>query len=220
MSIADTEGIESVTMRRVAEELGAGTMTLYHYVRSKNELIVLLVDRMMGELLIPQDEMPTDWRDAFAAIARRSRDAFRHHGWVHEQMAKLEPEDAQIGSNGLRHFEQSLEAAALTGLPPEDQLELISFLDDYVFGFAIRERDEPLASLTPETEPILDAISNYIASQVKTGAFPRVEALLAGRSPRQFFEETFARYAGDDRFERGLQRVLDGVALEIERRGS
>jgi AcrR family transcriptional regulator len=220
MAIADAEGIEAVTMRRVAEELGAGTMTLYHYVRSKSELIVLVIDRIMGEVLVPDGEMPGDWREAFAAIARRSREAFRRHGWMHEQLAKMRPEDAQIANNGLRHFEQSLEAAALTGLPLDDQLELISFVDDYVFGFAIRERDEPLAVVTPETEPILDAISDYVAAQVKTGAFPRVEALLGGQSPRQFFEDAFARVGSDDRFERGLQRVLDGVALEIERRAS
>ena len=216
MSIADTEGIEAVTMRRVAQELGAGTMTLYHYVRSKADLIALVLDRMMGELLVPEDEMPGDWREAFAALARRSRQAFRAHHWIHEVMVRAEPEDAQIGSNGLRHFEQSLHVASLTGLPPDDQLELIAFLDDYVFGHSLREREEELSQSHGEEH--IEAISAYVTEQLKTGRFPRVEALLAGRSPRAFMEETIERFAGEDRFERGLQRVLDGIALELDRR--
>jgi AcrR family transcriptional regulator len=218
MSIADEEGLDAVTMRRVASELGAGTMTLYHYVRSKDELIALVIDRLMGELVIPEAEMPGEWREAFAAIARRSHDAFRAHGWVHEMIARAEPEDAQMGNNGLRHFEQSLEAASLTGLPPEEQLELIAFLDDYVFGYSLRERQEQLEQSHGEER--LEAISSYITEQLKSGQFPRVEALLAGRSPRAFVEETIEHFAGDERFERGLKRVLDGIALELERRRS
>jgi AcrR family transcriptional regulator len=216
MSIADEHGIEAVTMRRVAEHLGAGTMTLYHYVRSKEELLALLIDQMMGELVVPDYEMPADWREAFAAIARRSHQAFRAHGWIHEVIVRAEPEDAQMGNNGLRHFEQSLQAASLTGLPPEDQLELISFLDDYVFGYSLREREEQISQSHDEEH--LEAISVYIADQLKTGQFPHVEALLAGRSPRAFVEETIERFAGEDRFERGLKRVLDGIALELDNR--
>jgi AcrR family transcriptional regulator len=216
MSIADMDGIESVTMRRVAKELGAGTMTLYHYVRSKDELIALVIDRLMGELVIPEAEMPGEWREAFAAIARRSHEAFRAHGWIHELIVRAEPEDAQMGNNGLRHFEQSLQAASLTGVAPEDQLELIAFLDDYVFGYSLRQREEHLSQSHGEEH--VEAMSSYIAEQLETGQFPRVAALLAGRSPRAFVEEMIERFAGETRFERGLQRVLDGIALEIEKR--
>src|SRR6185436_15098966 len=73
LAIADAEGFEAVSMRRVASELGAGTMTLYHYVRNKDELIELMDDAMMSELIVPDDEMPSDWREALTAIARRSR---------------------------------------------------------------------------------------------------------------------------------------------------
>jgi AcrR family transcriptional regulator len=220
MAIADAEGLDALTMRRVAEELGAGTMTIYHYVRSKDDLIALVLDQMIGELLIPDGEMPGDWRDAFTAIARRSRAAFGNHVWIHELMARSRPEDAQIGSNGLRHFEQSLGAAALTGVSPEDQLELLAFVDDYVFGYCLREREEQLSGPGAEgAAEIYEAISDYVADQVSTGEFPRVEALLAGRSPLEFLEETYISLGKEDRFERGLRRVLDGIALDLERRG-
>src|SRR5262249_15810386 len=72
--IADTEGFEALSMRRVASELGAGTMTLYHYVRTKDELLALVDNAVMGELLIPEGEVPAGWREGMRQIARRTRD--------------------------------------------------------------------------------------------------------------------------------------------------
>ena len=66
-------------MRRLAAELGAGTMTLYHYVHSKDDLIALMEDAIMGELLVPDGQLPTDWRQALTAIAHRTRATFRRH---------------------------------------------------------------------------------------------------------------------------------------------
>src|SRR5271155_1852298 len=80
--IADDEGFDAVSMRRIAHELGAGTMTLYHYVLNKEELVMLMNDRVMGEILVPDDELPADWRAALTAIARRSRRAFERHRWM------------------------------------------------------------------------------------------------------------------------------------------
>src|SRR6187200_555611 len=69
LRIADTEGFEAVSMRRIAGELRAGTMTLYHYVRDKGELLSLMDDAVMGEVLVPDDELSADWREALTAIA-------------------------------------------------------------------------------------------------------------------------------------------------------
>ena len=73
MRIADTEGIDALSMRRLAAELGAGTMTLYHYVRGKDELLALVTDRVMGEVIVPDDEFPDGWREAMTTIAHRTR---------------------------------------------------------------------------------------------------------------------------------------------------
>ena len=105
MHLADTEGLDAVSMRRVASELGSGTMTLYHYVKNKSELFALMENSMMGELLVPDDELPDDWRGGFTEIARRSRAAHRRHPWV----GNFHDDDqAPGGPNGMRHFEQSL----------------------------------------------------------------------------------------------------------------
>ena len=72
LRIADAEGIDAVSMRRVAAELGAGTMTLYHYVRTKDDLLALVSDAVVGENIVPAHELPDDWREALSAIARRT----------------------------------------------------------------------------------------------------------------------------------------------------
>src|SRR5689334_25290751 len=73
LAVADDDGFAAVSMRRLARELGVGTMSLYHYLRTKDDLLELMDDAVMGELLVPPDELPDDWRDALPAIERRTR---------------------------------------------------------------------------------------------------------------------------------------------------
>ena len=120
-------------MRRVAAELGAGTMTLYHYVRTKDELLALVDNAVMGELLIPPDEVPDGWRAGMREIAHRTRATFARHPWIVEM-----PRNIDGGPNGTRHFEQSLAVIAETGLPVDECLELVLLVDDYVFGYIQR----------------------------------------------------------------------------------
>ena len=92
-------------MRQIAAELGAGTMTLYHYVRTKDELLALVNDAVMGELIVPDGELPTDWRAAITLIAHRSRDVLQRHPWTLDIR-----DDPAPGPNGVRHFDQSMQA--------------------------------------------------------------------------------------------------------------
>src|SRR4051794_17550567 len=105
LAIADEEGFEAVSMRRIAERIGAGTMTLYHYVRNKNELITLMADAVLGETLIPEGELAAEWRPAIWQIALRRRETFRRHRWALDRL-----DNGQPVPNGLLSFEQSLVA--------------------------------------------------------------------------------------------------------------
>jgi AcrR family transcriptional regulator len=210
LKIADTQGFEAVTMRNVAAELGAGTMTLYHYVRNKTELTALMAETIMGEMVIPADELPDGWRDGLAEIARRTRQIFVSHPWVLDHMD--DDDAAAWGPNALRHVEQSLAVAARTGLPPDEQLELTGLVDDYVFGWAYRNREH-------ESERRqLEAMVAYLETQLKTGEYPHLAAA-AGNDPRAWIGHVIDMSSDEQRFERSLQRLLDGVALDIERRG-
>jgi len=212
LAIADSEGIEAVSMRRVAAELGAGTMTLYHYVASKNELVALMEDAVMGELLVPEGELPGDWREALTAIARRTRATFIRHPWAVSGM-----HGTGMSPHALRHFEQSLAAVAGTGLDAAARLDVVATVDDYVSGFVLKSDLEPgVESIPPEVAP---AVAEYFEAQLSTGEYPHVEALLGEGDRWAALVRLLLTAAGDqDRFERGLARLLDGVELDIERR--
>jgi AcrR family transcriptional regulator len=216
LAIADAEGFEAVSMRRIASELGAGTMTLYHYVKTKDELIALVGDAIMGELIIPADEVPDGWRDGFAEIARRTRGVFARHPWIIEHMD--ERSDDGSGPNMLRHVEQSLDVASRTGLEMEDQFELVALVDDYVFGYVMRARDVIDFGHDDSTAARrLDAMLAYIGTQLASGEFPHLAAF-AGDDPRGAFARITQLTTDGQRFERGLQILLDGIELELERR--
>jgi AcrR family transcriptional regulator len=208
LAIADAEGFEAVSMRRVAQELGAGTMTLYHYVRSKDELITLMVDSVMGEVLVPEDELASEWRPALAQIAERTREAFSRHRWALDRFG-----DGRPGPNGVRHFEQSLRAVSGLPLTNDVKFELIALVDDYVFGFALREAQEFDEHRRGGFSPEMRA---FFQRELDSGDYPLIREFLgpdAGAAVDRVAENLFR----EGRFERGLNRLLDGIEAELAR---
>jgi AcrR family transcriptional regulator len=211
--IADADGIEAVSMRNVAAALGVGTMSLYYYVRTKDELLDLMSDAMMAEVLIPDGELPSDWRSALEAIGLRTGAALRGHSWA------LDLPPTAPGPNAMRHFDQTL--AAVAGLPVDfkTKFEIISMLDDYVFGFVLREAQDERerAAQDPQT---LEAIADYFESQVAAGHLSYTELLSElGHNVHDVIQALFEFGSDEGRFPRGLARLLDGIALDLERRG-
>ena len=213
LAIADAEGLAAVSMRRVASELEVGTMSLYHYVKTKDELLALMHDAMMGELLVPPEELPSEWRAALELTAQRSRAAFRRHPWA------IEGPPGALGPNAMRHFEQSLVAVDGLQVDFETKFELITMVDDYVFGVALRERrDELDRRQWGGRDDWVQAMGGYIDAELASGSFPQVERMVGGAGARAAFERLTTLTADEQRFERGLRRVLDGIALDLERR--
>jgi AcrR family transcriptional regulator len=201
VEIADAEGFEAVSMRRVAQKLGAGTMTLYHYVRNKDELVTLMVNAVMGEVLVPEAELSGDWRTGMEQIAKRTRAAFRRHRWTLDRLG-----DGHPGPNGMRHFEQSLRAASGAGISAEETFELIGLVDDYVFGFALRdaqERDEHARGWPPE-------VRDFLQRELDSGDYPLIRRFFGDDADvgSELVAEIVFR---EGRFERGLARLLDGI---------
>jgi AcrR family transcriptional regulator len=218
LAIADAEGFGAVSMRRIASELGAGTMTLYHYVKTKDELIALIGDAIMGELLIPDDEVPEGWRQGFTEIARRTRNIFARHPWILEHID--EQSDDGAGPNTLRHIEQSLAVASRTGLDIVGQMELVALVDDYVFGYVMRAREAfGLGADDAGAQRRLDAMLAYVETQLASGEFPHLAAFSAG-DPRGAFERIARMTTDEQRFERGLQILFDGFEIALERRAA
>ncbi len=207
LDIADSEGFDAVSMRKVAQRLGAGTMTLYHYVRNKDELVALMSDAVMSELLVPEGELSDDWREALTQIANRSHDAFKAHHWVFQKMG----EDGVPGPNGMRHFEQSLQAVAGLGLGREQTFEVIGQIDDYVFGYSLREVQEAQEQERGWSPAVVD----FFKRELATGDYPMIAEVFGDEDFEASFERAMEFIADEGRFHRGLHRLLDGIEAEF-----
>jgi AcrR family transcriptional regulator len=203
--IADTEGFDAVSMRRLAAELGVATMSLYHYVRTKDELLALLMDEIMGEVVLPPDDpLPSGWRDALTVIARRSRDAMRRHPWM------LDVTDhPALGPNSVRHFDQTLQAVASLPLPLADRLDIVAAVDEYVFGTIVAER----TSLDLGDDGAIDAgMLEYVNGLIRTGEYPQLSALVGEHGFDSVWTMVVSHLTDPGRFERNLDRLLEGIA--------
>jgi AcrR family transcriptional regulator len=183
LEIADQAGFAAVSMRRVAQELQVGTMSLYYYVKTKDDLIAAMDDALMAEAVL--GSLPKDWRRAMVEIAKRTHAVFIRHPWALVAMLSAPP-----GLNAMRHMEQCFEALARTSMTAKQKITLLAMVDDFVFGHALREA---------ATDATIDI--EFAAAQLATGAFPRMaEAFRNGRIE-----------ANKDRFERGLRALLAGT---------
>jgi AcrR family transcriptional regulator len=211
MAIADREGFGAVSMRRLARELGVGTMSLYHYLRTKTDLLELMDDAVMGELLVPPQELPDDWRGALTAIARRTRRAWSRHPWAIDSLR-----GERFGPNAMAHVEQSLAAVAGLGLDPVGRLEVIGIVDDYVMGCCI-SMSAGRSTLYEDDggAAAYEAILDHVAERLERGEFPQTRALVGGGDIRANWEHLAAQAAERDRFEVGLARLLDGIELSL-----
>jgi AcrR family transcriptional regulator len=209
LRIADAEGLAAVSMRRVAEVLGAGTMTLYHYVAAKDELLMLLDDLVVAENLVPEDEFPTGWREALTAIARRSRDAAIRHPWLYESRPP-----GTFGPNAIRHVDQSLRAVSGLGLSLGQQFEIVTMVDEYVAGYCmLRRQVEQFAALEPDDVPRVFALAGRLAEE--EGLTTLTSALYGSEDPTAMWQAAGELFTDGTRFDRNLARVLDGLAASL-----
>lgn len=203
-------------MRRVARELGLGTMSLYHYVRSKDELLDLMGDDIMGGQLVEDDELTKGWRAALTAIAQATRRNFERHPWLSDAMR---PRHQTIpGPNATRHVDQSIAAVADLDVDLRTRMEVISVVDDYVIGFVVRA--QRVLEITEEDveEGWVEAVFDHMRERIESGAYPFLEQALAEHRAAGGSEQELARMVTDEaRFARGLEYLLDGIEVMLRR---
>jgi len=197
--IADRDGFDAVSMRRVARELGAGTMTLYSYVRTKDELVALMDDHLMGELLVSEQELARPWRDALTAILRRTYRLRLQHPW---SLTALQ--NAGTGLNALRHAEQTL--AALEGSPfsDEQKLTVMAVTDSFVDGHALH-RTEVTTGQSPDAT--IGERSKHALEIIASGPYPRMRRSWAAL---ESWRPGAAAWL-DESFEQGVSALLEGL---------
>jgi AcrR family transcriptional regulator len=164
IGIADAEGLEALTMRRIAKDIGAGAMSLYTYVSDKDRLLDLMVDRVGGEAT---PVSPTgDWAVDLVALAGSQRALMLAHRWLPEAI----PNRRVTGHNMLAYLEQGLAALEPTGLRSSTKMEVIALVTGFVATFVTSEA----AGRTPTEEQV-----SLIGAAVASGDFPHLAEALS-----------------------------------------
>ncbi len=210
VAIADAQGIDEVSMRKIAAVLGSGTMSLYHYVRTKEDLLAAMDDIIMGEILVPPRELKGGWREAMTAVAKATRDAYRRHPWA----LTIQTQGGQPGLNGLRHVEQSLAALADTGLGFEAKMAINVVVDDFVFGHSLRAVAVDFES--GDTEKMLGYIADFMAANIRQEEFPELMKEMGDTPMAEFVQRMAHTFHPDEWFATGLDSVLDGLARHYD----
>jgi AcrR family transcriptional regulator len=195
--IADRDGLDAVSMQRVAARIGAATMALYRHVSGKDELVSLMLDAAIG----PPPGLPADlgWRRGLAEWARANRDVFVRHPWT----LPLVTTPRVLGPNELGWAEAALRLLASTGLPRAQLGDVLLVVNGYVRGVSV---DLTRGPRMPDPRALhRSGLEDH---------YPVLIGLLAESGE----PETPA--LGAARFEFGLTLLLDGVERLLDPPGS
>ncbi|HEU4425908.1 MAG TPA: TetR/AcrR family transcriptional regulator [Pilimelia sp.] len=206
IDIADAEGLAALSMRRVGDHLGAGTMSLYRYVPGKTELLALMLDAVVGEF--PPAETTGGWRADLERAARNHWALYHRHPWT----LQLPWNRPVPGPNMMADYEWSLRTVADLGLPEADVVGLVHAVVDYVRG-AARTSVEAMEAHRRgmSDERFWSATGAFLDGVLQTGRYPAVSRIMSAIDEPPY---------GDRIFEFGLQRVLDGIEAFIAARST
>ncbi|MFE6338383.1 TetR/AcrR family transcriptional regulator [Streptomyces sp. NPDC057806] len=133
VELLDAEGLQALSMRRVAARLGAGHMSLYWHVATKGALLELALDEVFGEVAAPAEDL--SWDEQLRDLAGSLRAMFGRHRWA----ARLIGEYLNIGPNALRTTDTALRVVNGSGLAPDQTDSAAALVLEYVCGFATAE---------------------------------------------------------------------------------
>ncbi|MGH6656248.1 MAG: TetR/AcrR family transcriptional regulator [Actinocrinis sp.] len=208
--IIDAEGLDAVSMRRVAQEFGTGAASLYAYVANKEELLDLIVDWVMGEVVDrwpAQAPTPENWRELALGTLRLTREVLTSH----RDLAKAFMGRIPFGPNGIRAVEAQLAILRAGGVPDWIAAFAGDLLGQFLVVHAIE--DDMWRSRFPDADEEeigkqMRQIADYLAA-LPEDRFPNVVALAGPMMSRES--------GGFDRFELGIEVVLRGLASFIDR---
>ncbi|WP_240802131.1 TetR/AcrR family transcriptional regulator C-terminal domain-containing protein [Streptomyces sp. A1136] len=194
VALADAEGLEVVTMRRVAAEVGAGVMSLYSYAPDKDTLLELMVDHVSGELTVT--EPPSgDWRADLKSVARLQRTHMLRHPWLPAALITRRVP----GPNTLAFLEHVLAVLRPTGLDGAAKMEVFAQITAFVAGHVAHEIMQAGAARSPERAA---AEGRYLATVAADGRHPELAEALSAPGRPLTPEATFTRF---------LNRLVDGL---------
>ncbi len=191
---ADAGGLEALTMRKLADELGVAPMALYRHVANKDDLIDGMVDLVFAEIDLPPDG--ADWRAAMRTRAMSVYAALLRHRWAIGLMeSRTNP-----GPANLRHHDAVIGSLRAAGFAMDRVAAAYSVLDSYIYGYALTKLNLPF----DDTSDIAD-VAQEMLEPFPAGEYPNLLAFITDYAMLPGYD-----YANE--FERGLDIVLDGLA--------
>jgi AcrR family transcriptional regulator len=201
--IADAEGLEAASMRRIAAEIGTGAMSLYRYVPSRDDLLELMVDHVIGELDLP--ERPSgDWRADLTLLAERTRAMRLRHPWMSETRRAR----SAFGPNQLRMLEFGMGTLDV-GIPIDDIMILVGLVTGYVDN-AVQEQmawEAEWRRSGISKENWMGRSAPYVHQLISSGQHPMLARIVMDARQPHMDPEAGFRY--------GLERVLDCVQAAL-----
>jgi len=192
IALADADGIESLTMRKLGEDLGVEAMSLYHHVANKEDLLNDMIDAVFAEIELPSG---TDWKTAMRKRGISARDVLSRHPWATGLMESR----STPGPATLRHHDTVLGTLREAGFSIELAGHAFSALDSYTYGFAMQETSLPFD--TPEQTAEL---AQTILAQFPAGEYPHLTELTVEHVLKPGYD-----YGNEFAF--GLDLILDGL---------
>lgn len=193
LALADAAGIEALTMRSLAGELGVKPMALYHHVAGKEEILDGIVDAVFAEIELPAAD--DDWRSALRHRAVSARKVLGRHPWA----VPLMDSRATPGPATLRHHDAVIGMLRRAGFSVEATAHAYSLVDSYVYGFVLTEAALPFDAGTAQD------VAGSIMAQFPADEYPHLAEFATEHVLRGGYD-----YAEEFAF--GLDLILDGLA--------
>lgn len=191
LRLADKDGIEVLSMRKLAQALGVKAMSLYNHVENKDDIIDGIVDRVVGEIEVPDPK--ADWKASMRSRAISAHEVLLRHPWATMPMVSR----INVGPAMLRYVNATLGCLLEAGFSSEMADRALNALDSHIYGFTLQELNFPV-----ETEAYAATAAEYLPI-IPADKYPYMNRL-----SQQVAE---GQYDGVNKFEFGLDLILNGL---------
>lgn len=208
IEIADADGMEAVTMRRIADRLNTGPMSLYRYVPDKDALVSMMVDSVIGDVPLESADLPADWRQGLRLLAGSTWRVSRAHRWYPEASIARPP----LTPNGVAGLELGLSIFDGYDIGIGTKAQFVAAVHVSVvnaaMNLAVEERTRARMDMTEED--IMTAGIPFLRTMMSSGRYPRVTRFI-----------TEAEHPGEEaQMWAGVELILDGIAARLDRGGA
>ena len=201
MTLADKKGLEALTMRALAQELGVEAMSLYHHVSNKSDILDGMVDLVFAQVEVPKGT--GDWKNEMRARAHSARAVLNKHPWA---LSLMESRSAP-GMATLMHHDAVLGSLRKGGFSIALTAHAYSLIDAYLYGFVLQELQLPF-----DTEDNQDTqeVAKSIFEKIPEGALPHMVEFTTKHVLKPGYS-----YAKE--FDYGLELILDGLERALSK---